>query len=260
MNNIGKEISLEERKKIQLQMLIEIDAFCRKNNIRYSLAYGTLIGAIRHKGFIPWDDDVDLIIPLKDMREFKEKMNLPNIEYCDIDTVDDYEFSFSRLAYKPTYSRKGMIGKSYGVNIDFYPLVPIPSTEDAQKKFFKNAKKWSMLRMWLLRLNKRMIKILPIKQIPLLHFAIKHLRDSLFSCENTESGTYYSVSGPYYMKDKEIFQEDLFAKLVDVEFEGHKFLAVSVYDKWLRQFYGDYMQLPPIEERVPYHGGHYYWK
>lgn len=259
--NIGdKEISLEERKKIQLQMLIEIDAFCKKNNIRYSLAYGTLIGAIRHKGFIPWDDDVDLIIPLKDMKLFKEKLNLPDIEYCDIDTDDDYEYAFSRLAYKPTYSRRGLSGKSYGVNIDFYPLVPIPSNVDAQKKFFKKVKKWSILRLWLLRLNKRVIKILPIKQIPLLHFAVKHLRDSLFSFENMDSDTFYSVSGPYYMKDREIFHENLFEKLVEVEFEGHNFLAVSVYDKWLRKFYGDYMQLPPIEERVPYHGGHYFWK
>ena len=67
-----KEITLEERKQIQLRMLIEIDAFCRKHNIRYSLAYGTLIGAIRHKGFIPWDDDVDIMMPLPDMLRFKE--------------------------------------------------------------------------------------------------------------------------------------------------------------------------------------------
>ena len=56
-----KPITLEERKKIQLVMLDEIDSFCREHDIRYSLAFGTLIGAIRHKGYIPWDDDVDLI-------------------------------------------------------------------------------------------------------------------------------------------------------------------------------------------------------
>ena len=66
-----KQISLEEKKSIQLEMLKEIDAFCRNNNIKYSLAFGTLIGAVRHKGFIPWDDDVDIMMPLPDMLRFR---------------------------------------------------------------------------------------------------------------------------------------------------------------------------------------------
>ena len=66
-------ITLDERKQIQLEMLIEIDKFCREHNIKYMLAYGTLIGAVRHKGYIPWDDDVDISMPLEDILRFKNE-------------------------------------------------------------------------------------------------------------------------------------------------------------------------------------------
>lgn len=79
-------INLEERRAIQLEMLSKIDAFCRKNNIRYSFAHGTLIGAIRHNGFIPWDDDVGIIMPIDDCVRFKDMFESETINYCDVET------------------------------------------------------------------------------------------------------------------------------------------------------------------------------
>lgn len=92
-----KEIIFEERKQIQLQMLIEVDEFCRKHKIRYSLAYGTLIGAIRHKGFIPWDDDVDIMMPLPDMLKFRDLFKSETMRYCDVDTDPKYQYAFQEL-------------------------------------------------------------------------------------------------------------------------------------------------------------------
>ena len=66
-----KKISFEKQKEIQLEMLKEIDYFCKHNSIRYSLAFGTLLGAIRHKGYIPWDDDVDIMMPYPDLIKLK---------------------------------------------------------------------------------------------------------------------------------------------------------------------------------------------
>ena len=68
-----KAISQEEIRSIQIAILNSVDAFCRKNNLKYSLAYGTLIGAVRHKGFIPWDDDIDIIMPRPDYDRFVAK-------------------------------------------------------------------------------------------------------------------------------------------------------------------------------------------
>lgn len=96
----AKEITFEERKTIQLDMLKEIDAFCRTNNIRYTLACGTLIGAIRHGGYIPWDDDVDITMPYDDMLKFKKLFKSETMKYCDIETEKNYGYEFSRIIHK----------------------------------------------------------------------------------------------------------------------------------------------------------------
>ena len=101
-------LKVSEIKEIQLEMLDEVDSFCRKNSIKYSLAFGTLLGAIRHKGYIPWDDDMDIVMPLPDMLRFKKEFRSKLLKYCDIETEPNYEFSFSRITYTPTYSRKGL--------------------------------------------------------------------------------------------------------------------------------------------------------
>lgn len=88
------ELSLEERKKVQLEMLKEVDTFCRENNIKYALSCGTLIGAIRHKGFIPWDDDVDITMPFDDMVHFLKIFKSDKIEICDAFNTPGYFLPF----------------------------------------------------------------------------------------------------------------------------------------------------------------------
>ena len=256
-----RELNLDERKRIQLEMLSEIHKICLSQGIRYSLAYGTLIGAIRHKGFIPWDDDVDIMMPYPDMIKFKEKLDSENLEYCDIDTVNYYDYPFSRIAQRKTFAKTGLIAKSYGVNIDLYPIVSIPREEDG---FWEKASELQKKRMTLQRRRTKLIQILPITTIPYYNSSLRALRDFLLnSCEYGSTKRYYVVSGPIInqeKRNKEIYDFDLFDKLIEVDFEGRKFLSTAHYDEHLKQEYGDYMQLPPENERRPYHGGHYYWK
>lgn len=253
-----KEVTVDERKRIQLQMLMEIDEFCRKNNIRYTLAYGTLIGAIRHQGFIPWDDDVDIMMPLPDMLRFKESFKSNNMLYVDVDTDDMYQYAFSRIVHKGTYTKQGVMYSLGGVCIDLYPILGLPSSLDEVNDFLKQASNELTKRMRFIRLMNFIRRFLPIRTIPGFHKAMKRYRDFLFQFPYEGTRYYFTNGGELEMRN--VYDFDLFQNIIDVPFEGHVFNAVSCYDHHLRHFYGDYMQLPPEDKRVPYHGDQYYWK
>lgn len=251
-------ITLEERKKIQLEMLDEIDAFCRSHDIRYSLAFGTLIGAIRHKGYIPWDDDVDLIMPLPDMLRFKREFISDKLAYVDIDTVSHYEYHFSRICYLPTYSKTGLLEKSYGVNIDLYPVVGMPDTEESIQKFLKDIEPLYKKRLKLIAIRRRLIKRLPFAFVPGYTSTIRQFRDVILNSYPYETAQNYLHAGRACWDN--IFDFDVFERLIEVGFEGHTYMAPERYHEYLTHCYGDYMQLPPENQRHPYHGGTYYWK
>lgn len=253
-----KEITLEERRQIQLHMLMEIDDFCRKHHIRYSLAYGTLIGAIRHKGFIPWDDDVDIMMPLPDMLKFKALFESETMCYCDVDVDSKYQYAFSRIANTETYNKDGLVSVTYGICIDLYPVLGLPNSIEGVKRFFKQANLELARRLRLIRLRRRLLRCFPIKSIFGFNKAMRRYRDFLFQYPYEKTKYFFTNGGELEMRN--VYDFDLFAKMTEVLFEGHKFMSVASYDEYLRHFYGDYMQLPPEEERVPYHGGHYYWK
>lgn len=256
-----RELSFEDRKRIQLEMLKEIDAFCRGENIKYSLAFGTLLGAIRHKGFIPWDDDVDIIMPLPDMLRFKESFYSKNLKYLDVDIDKSYGFGFSRICDLGSYQRRGLFAQTYGICIDLYPMVSIPKDISERDLFFTRAQVLQKRRLKYMKWNKRIIKILPIRSIPGFHKSIIAYRDYLLNLDiYGESGVYYIVAGPLGLREKMSYDFDLFNQMIDVDFEGYKFQSIAQYDKYLTLRYGDYMQLPPEDQRHPYHGGKYFRK
>ncbi len=158
-----RQITLEERKSVQLEMLKEIDAFCRAKDIKYSLAFGTLLGAIRHKGFIPWDDDVDIMMPLPDMLRFKELFHSDSMKYCDVDTEKHFEYGFSRIANVKTYNKRGLIAKAYGICIDVYPMVSVPLDSEKNELFFKKASELNRRRFFFMKWNSRLIRFMPIQ-------------------------------------------------------------------------------------------------
>lgn len=258
MKESGKLVSVEEMRQIQLEMLDEIDKFCREHKIRYSLAFGTLLGAIRHKGYIPWDDDVDIIMPLPDMLRFKKEFTSEKLEYCDLDTVVNYEFHFSRIAYKPTYTQKGPSLQSYGVCIDLYPVVGMPDTKEQVQKFLTEIQPLYKKRLWMIRWNSRLVKHLPITSIPCFKKVVKRFRNTILYTWPYEKAHNYLHAGS--VRPINVLDYDVFETMTDVEFEGHTYQSVGDYDRYLRHCFNDYMQLPPEEDRHPYHGFVCYWK
>lgn len=258
MKTNARRVTNEETRQIQLEMLDEIDAFCRQHGIRYSLAFGTLLGAVRHKGYIPWDDDVDIIMPLPDMLRFKKEFKSEKLKYCDLDTEPYYEFHFSRIVYLPTYSKRGLIAKSYGVCIDLYPVVGMPDGMEAITSFFDKEKPILDQRKKMIKWRRIAIKRIPIKSIPGFRRSVEKFTNDILYSFPYDNSIYKLHAGRMHLDN--VFDFDVFDKLIDLNFEGHKYLGPSEYHRYLSHCYGDYMQLPPEDKRHPYHGFVYYWK
>ena len=256
MNN---EITFDERKKIQLKMLEEIDDFCRSHNIKYTIAYGTLIGAIRHKGFIPWDDDVDIMMPKSDLIKFKKEFKSNSLKFCDVETEINYDYPFPRISFEKTYQKVGKRLERYGVNIDLYYMIDLPDDDRQVDLFFEGANVLLNKRRLFQRLFYFLARKTSIIYFPWFADVMKNYHDYFFFASfSGQSHRYFSVSGlPTW---KEVYNFDMFEELIDVQFENLTLKATSKYHQFLTQEYGDYMQLPPEEQRYPYHGGHYYWK
>lgn len=257
----NRPISIEEQKKIQLEMLVEIDAFCREHNIKYMLAFGTLLGAVRHKGYIPWDDDVDISMPLEDMLRFKKEFKSEKLGYLESNSDRYFFYAFSRIVHKSTYSKCGCVCKSMGVNIDLYPIVEVSDSksdnQDKVNKLFRFYKLRDCVAKW----RGRAIRYLPIPNLPFTQMiARKYKKRMIETLSMPHGGRFHCIAGPLEKFEVHTFDFNPFEQMIELEFEGLKFMAPAKYDQYLSHHYGDYMQLPPEDQRHPYHGGKYFWR
>ena len=259
-----KELSLQELKEIEFNLLKVFDAFCKENNIRYFLAYGTLLGAIRYKKFIPWDDDVDLLIPREDYDRmitlFKDDERYRLFAF---EKDQNYLFPFAKLCDMTT--RKDEFGYEckveLGVDIDLFPL---DAWDDDLEKAKKEAKKIKTL-MFYLGLSKlkksdsahplkRAVKaalMIWCKMLGGKHF-IREIQKE--TCKEGQKGNAYVGAKSWCVYGaKGIIPAEAFAEAVDIEFEGEMFPAPVGYDTYLTCLYGDYLPEPPKEKQKTHH-------
>lgn len=264
-----KMISATEQQGIALDILRFLDRICRKNNIDYSLIGGSLIGAIRHHGFIPWDDDVDVILSEENYVKLKKILDKETGRYQTMKLGRGGEkYIFTKLVDTRTHViEKGQpaFDPDYGVYVDIFCYY---STSDDFKKRKKHYKKIKMM-VSLITRRKILLKEEPLAKC-ILCFAknmcsrllgygrIRRMFDVLL---NQYSGTKYVVSNwPAYGFEKEIQLKKNTEEYIDVKFEDLTVMVFKNYDEILRTTFGDYMQLPPESERQPRHDMMAWWR
>ena len=259
-----EKLSIEEIKKIELDILKYIDKICKENSISYFLDAGTLLGAIRHKGFIPWDDDIDIAMLRSEYEKLKKIINNNNKRYklLSYETCKDYYYPFSKLVDTSTIAIEEKFRRisELGVWVDIFPLDKIPNKEQVIKKSILRTDRIRTIISYkkrkhapykstngIFRYIKSMIyyfifNIIPIKQI--------------LSWWEIKSKQYENLKEQYVwinLLGHRIMRPDTVEKTAICEFEGNYFFVPLDFDSYLKECYGDYMSLPPEEKRIPEH-------
>ena len=257
----SREIQLEEKK-----ILDDIVFFLNENNIRYTLCGGTLIGAIRHKGFIPWDDDIDIAIPRPDYEKLQsiiknnskigenlyfhsyelKNLNMPFTKVYNHD-IEIYDWRFKDKYEKYLW-------------IDIFPIDGLPNSDEETKELFKKRDIWKKILLY----RKMSLKYIFLNKKKIINNIIKLFINLIYNIlperlitskiiklnknnynDSKYAGVYSWGYGPREKMEKEVFEE-----YIDVEFEGSIYKSIKDYNTYLSKIYGDYMTLPPEEKRV----------
>ncbi len=255
---------LKELQKIELQILKEIDKICKDNNICYYLGEGSLLGAIRHQGFIPWDDDIDLIMERNDYERFLKiapKVISKDYEIQHSTLIHNYWSPFIKVRYLGKCSFKqthiSHLTDHNGPLIDIFPVDNVPK-ENSIKQFIQAYKiKFyrGMLSYKLKLRHPKKIKGFIIKfcsnfiSVKRIH---KNL-DKTFKKYNNDNNSFMVNLASYYNYKKQTVPKKWYGKPRMVKFEEFIIPVPKEAEKLLASIYGDYMTLPPEEKRVIKH-------
>ena len=256
------ELTQEELRQLQLvelEMLDEVDRICKKNNIHYSLDGGTLIGAVRHKGFIPWDDDLDIMLLHDEYEKFyhacQTDLDTSRFFFQDYRTDPDYRWGYGkirRLGSEYVKSGQQQLKQRTGICIDVFDFESVPDDFPKRKRF--------MFQMFCIRktlysmLGRTNEESFALRQLYWLLSCIPNafvhkLKNKLtnrYNAQNTSNVMclmWPEKNCPYG------YPREVFSDYVELEFEGKRYMAIQGYDLYLKYQYGDYMTLPPVEER-----------
>lgn len=257
-----KKISVEEAKKVTLDIMDTISQICEKNSIEYSLLYGTMIGAIRHKGFIPWDDDLDIGMEREYYDKFIEyfkqhEEELKPLKLYHYTTQKDYPHLIARVG-DTRYPIKQLHEKQYEmcVFVDIYPL-------DYAKKNYKSMinrtlacslvmvnkdlyKDVSVLRKTKLKISAVLSRLFYKKYYKRVEDYLRSTKDRNYELE----GSIAWLEDPF---EKVLFPSEWYKETIYLPFENKQFKVFKHYDKMLKAIYGDYMELPDESDRIGHH-------
>ncbi len=261
-----KKIELEEQKKLLVDLLKYITDICDKNNIKYTLIAGSLIGAIRHKGIIPWDDDIDIALMPEEYEKLINVLSKTDHYYVLFNPVDnkDYFYPFAKLVDTRTILKENGVKeiKNYGIYVDIFAYHYVPNNEFFRKlhyfKLFWTQKllSYSVYNPKDIQKFKSRIVVYISKIFGTNFWKKRHLK----ICNTRKKTDYLLSNWPAYGYKHEIQETTSFAKYKKVKFENISAMIIKDYDKVLKTVFGNYMQPPPENQRNPKHGSIIHWK
>ena len=254
---------LQHLHKVEIEILDEIDRICRKNNINYCLAGGTLLGAVRHGGFIPWDDDLDVAMPRDDYEKFIDvcKSELSDDFYLhSIETDKTYWNAFIKIRKKHTIFEEINISGlrcDTGIYVDIFPLDDATAVDSVQKRIVTQLiKEISALYLFKIGFFKKhyckpsrkvIYRILSIIPTVKLH----KIQTKLMKRFKSNSSKYFINYGSNYNPIKQTMPKEIYMPFKEISFEGKMYFAPNDTDYFLKRIYGEnYMELPPAEKRI----------
>lgn len=259
-----RKIDLVEQKNILKEILASFHAFCQKKELTYYLTGGTLLGAVRHKGFIPWDDDIDVCMPRADYEIMLDSFNGTNNHLRVISARDkEYYLPFAKIVDTETYMEEAVDSDfKLGVYIDVFPIDNMSDDYDTAYSLYRDVTKYrNALTLKNIKIsNQRALYkniVIGIGKIALCLIPRAYIIGKI----DEHSKRYDKASTSYYVGmvcsafygEREILKGEWFSGRCLLDFEGNKYWAPKGYDAFLTQLYGDYMQLPPVEKRVTHH-------
>ena len=273
-----REMTIEDIQRVSLELLKDVHDFCQENHINYTLYGGTMIGAVRHGGFIPWDDDVDVAMPRPDYERFVSTYRSKHGYKLFVSGTKECYLAFSRLCEmeKTLVTEDSLPWSSHqtGVWIDIFPLDGAP---DNQREAERSVKK--MLKKWVVCCYARSahspfsaastlakkVKLVFKKVFMNNRFRNIHLlnKEYIADCQRIKWGASNHFCNYAFITFgmREYIPMEDYQSTVDFNFEGIPMPVCNGYDHLMKHKYGDYMQLPPKEEQKPRHNlCRFYWK